>query len=89
VRQEGHQGHPRRGLPPTPSLLSMSASEVSQESRSGGAQTGRLVSLDAFRGITIIGMILVNNPGSWSHAALVDSGAYLCRRRCVTLPLAL
>lgn len=26
----------------------------------------RLVSLDAFRGITIAGMILVNNPGSWS-----------------------
>ncbi len=25
----------------------------------------RLVSLDAFRGITIAGMILVNNPGSW------------------------
>lgn len=27
----------------------------------------RLVSLDAFRGITIAGMILVNNPGSWSN----------------------
>ncbi len=27
----------------------------------------RLVSLDAFRGFTIAGMILVNNPGSWSH----------------------
>jgi len=26
---------------------------------------GRLASLDAFRGITIAGMILVNNPGSW------------------------
>ena len=26
----------------------------------------RLVSLDAFRGLTIIGMILVNNPGTWS-----------------------
>lgn len=25
----------------------------------------RLVSLDAFRGITIAGMLLVNNPGSW------------------------
>lgn len=28
---------------------------------------GRLVSLDAFRGATIAGMLLVNNPGSWSH----------------------
>ena len=27
----------------------------------------RLVSLDAFRGITIIGMIIVNTPGSWSY----------------------
>ncbi|NIM51489.1 MAG: DUF5009 domain-containing protein [Gemmatimonadales bacterium] len=27
----------------------------------------RLASLDAFRGITIAGMILVNNPGSWSY----------------------
>ncbi|MGF1572312.1 MAG: acyltransferase family protein [Sumerlaeia bacterium] len=29
-------------------------------------QPERLVSLDAFRGITIAGMVLVNNPGSWS-----------------------
>src|SRR5699024_376708 len=27
----------------------------------------RLISLDVFRGITIAGMIMVNNPGSWSH----------------------
>lgn len=27
----------------------------------------RLISLDAFRGLTIAGMILVNDPGSWSH----------------------
>jgi len=27
----------------------------------------RLVSLDAFRGITIAAMILVNNPGSWNY----------------------
>ncbi|MEE9225188.1 MAG: DUF5009 domain-containing protein [Bacteroidota bacterium] len=30
-------------------------------------QPERLTSLDAFRGFTIAGMILVNNPGSWSH----------------------
>src|SRR3954464_11864055 len=27
----------------------------------------RLVSLDVFRGLTIAGMVLVNNPGDWSH----------------------
>lgn len=34
---------------------------------SGGASTERVVSLDAFRGVTIAAMILVNNPGSWSY----------------------
>ncbi|HZW38436.1 MAG TPA: DUF5009 domain-containing protein [Ignavibacteriaceae bacterium] len=29
-------------------------------------KSDRLLSLDVFRGITIMGMILVNNPGSWS-----------------------
>jgi predicted acyltransferase len=28
---------------------------------------GRLISLDVFRGLVIASMILVNNPGSWSH----------------------
>lgn len=31
------------------------------------APNNRLVSLDAFRGATIAAMLLVNNPGSWSH----------------------
>lgn len=31
------------------------------------AATERLVSLDVFRGITIAGMVLVNNPGTWAH----------------------
>jgi predicted acyltransferase len=27
----------------------------------------RLLSLDAFRGITVAGMVLVNNPGTWEY----------------------
>ncbi len=30
------------------------------------AQNERLVSLDVFRGMTVAGMLLVNNPGTWS-----------------------
>lgn len=44
-----------RGLTPT-----MSKTPI-------GSATQRLVSLDVFRGITIAGMILVNNPGTWEH----------------------
>lgn len=29
--------------------------------------TARLLALDVFRGFTILGMILVNNPGDWGH----------------------
>ncbi|MDD2552345.1 MAG: DUF5009 domain-containing protein, partial [Dysgonamonadaceae bacterium] len=29
-------------------------------------QSKRLLALDILRGITIAGMIMVNNPGSWS-----------------------
>lgn len=31
------------------------------------AQSGRLLSLDVMRGITIAGMIMVNNPGTWEY----------------------
>ena len=31
-----------------------------------GPRRERLVSLDAFRGLTVAGMLLVNDPGSWS-----------------------
>ena len=34
---------------------------------SKASPTERLVSLDVFRGITIAGMVLVNNPGTWEH----------------------
>lgn len=37
--------------------------EVPNENSGGGRGAGRLLSLDVFRGITIAGMILVNNPG--------------------------
>ena len=37
------------------------------EGVAGTARSPRWVSLDAFRGLTIAGMILVNNPGSWEH----------------------
>lgn len=33
----------------------------------GMKKTNRLLALDVLRGITIAGMIMVNNPGSWSH----------------------
>jgi predicted acyltransferase len=32
-----------------------------------GAARPRLLALDAFRGLTILAMILVNDPGSWEH----------------------
>src|ERR1700730_15627703 len=36
-------------------------------SKDQSSATSRLISLDVFRGITIAGMVLVNNPGSWAH----------------------
>mgnify|MGYP001058085168 FL=1 len=50
------------GAAPTPAAPTAAATAPASL-----AATGRLVSLDAFRGITIAGMLLVNNPGSWSH----------------------
>ena len=37
--------------------------------------SGRLLSLDVLRGMTVVGMILVNNPGSW------EIGRASCRER--------
>ena len=31
------------------------------------ANNKRYVALDVFRGMTVAGMILVNNPGNWNH----------------------
>ncbi len=33
----------------------------------GKSKSTRLVSLDVFRGLTMMGMTIVNNPGSWSY----------------------
>ena len=43
------------------------ANEAAAPPQQEAPGAGRLVSLDAFRGLTIAGMILVNNPGSWAH----------------------
>ncbi|MBR5327289.1 MAG: DUF1624 domain-containing protein [Paludibacteraceae bacterium] len=40
---------------------------MSQETLTAAPAKKRLLSLDVLRGITIAGMILVNNPGTWSH----------------------
>lgn len=39
--------------------------DVSAAEQGSAHRSGRLESLDAFRGMTIAGMILVNNPGTW------------------------
>jgi predicted acyltransferase len=43
-----------------------SAEQAKLESSRAGAMPARLVSLDVFRGMTIAGMILVNNAGNWN-----------------------
>jgi predicted acyltransferase len=37
------------------------------EQSKGEKKTARLLSLDVFRGLTVAAMVLVNNPGTWSH----------------------
>ncbi len=60
-----------------PDLLDQKYESISREhpSQRGASEplplprdsTARLTSLDAFRGLTIAGMILVNSPGSWDY----------------------
>jgi predicted acyltransferase len=40
--------------------------------------TGRLASLDAFRGFTIAAMVLVNDPGDWSSLCASEYVIALC-----------
>src|SRR5665811_1571673 len=56
--------------PPVEEPLIATAETIAARSTSADveeARAGRVVSLDAFRGITIAAMILVNDPGSWDH----------------------
>jgi len=48
----------------TPTATAPTAAEGAVRGPTPGT---RLLSLDAFRGLTIAAMILVNSPGSWSH----------------------
>jgi len=50
-------------LPQTGGDSSELANQTAHASQT--ARAGRMVSLDVFRGLTIAGMILVNNPGTW------------------------
>jgi predicted acyltransferase len=54
------------GLPiATAETIAASSSNLAPVARV--ERPGRLISLDVFRGATIAAMILVNDPGSWSH----------------------
>src|SRR5579872_1548671 len=53
---------------PTPSIASLGATIHSPPATPAAAgRRQRLVALDAFRGLTVAGMLLVNDPGSWGH----------------------
>lgn len=43
------------------------SNSITDSTAPAGSRPGRLVSLDVFRGLTVATMVLVNNPGSWSH----------------------
>lgn len=51
----------------SPPLSSAFGNDLSAEPSSSPPKRERLLSLDVFRGLTIAGMLLVNNPGSWDH----------------------
>jgi predicted acyltransferase len=45
--------------------MSSASPRASTPTVAANSGTGRLLSLDVFRGLTILAMILVNNPGTW------------------------
>lgn len=50
-----------------PSIPRYSGPHAANDESSKPAARERLLSLDVFRGITIAGMLLVNDPGTWAH----------------------
>jgi predicted acyltransferase len=47
--------------------MARASTSLSSGTAAAKLTTGRLLSLDVFRGATILGMILVNNPGQWGE----------------------
>lgn len=47
--------------------ISTSGADRSQDNRATNASPQRLAALDVFRGIAVAGMIIVNDPGSWTY----------------------
>ena len=52
---------------PIATAETIAATTSSPQATARVERPGRLISLDVFRGATIAAMILVNDPGSWSH----------------------
>lgn len=53
-------------IPPAPSAVVPRTVPSDDPSGARPAARERLLSLDVFRGLTVAGMLLVNNPGSWA-----------------------
>ncbi len=52
---------------PTPARTPIRDATPPSPAAAPGGSRERLLSLDVFRGMTVAGMLLVNNPGDWSH----------------------
>jgi predicted acyltransferase len=57
----------RPAPPAVADLAGVVAGPNAPASRAPASTRERLLALDVFRGLTIAGMLLVNDPGSWSH----------------------
>lgn len=52
---------------PAPEAPAPVAPHAAPVAAAAPTEPARLVSLDVFRGLTVMAMILVNNPGDWGH----------------------